>query len=126
MSGIVDEIVSLLKQHGLKVERKNVIKGVFNDLPVKIVISVQPNTIRLTVEKPEDLYDQLVGIFDEYEDVDSFREFIDGLLDEIIDIESKITVLAKSKGMDVESYVDDELDEIRDVVEELIEEREGS
>lgn len=125
MSSVVDEIISLLKQHGLKVDKRNVIKATFKELPIKMVIAIQPNAIRLTIEKPEDLYDQLESIFDEYEDADSFRDFVEEVLDEVTDLESKIMVLAKSKGLDVESYIDEELDEIKDMVEELIEEREG-
>ncbi|MEM0356006.1 MAG: hypothetical protein QXT88_00180 [Desulfurococcaceae archaeon] len=124
---VIEEIKKILELHDVKIVVKNsIVKAKIGDTPFNLVIDLKDigkNIVNVSLEFEEDPSEYLEKLLEEHDDINAFRDAVEIIVDEIHNINSKLMVVLRKKGIDVVSSVIEDLDEINDVIEELIEER---
>lgn len=124
---VVKEIRKILELHDAKFHSEDsIIKAKFSETPFVLVIdlsSIDKNMVNISLEFDNDLDEYLGELYEEHDDVESFRDDIESIREEIRIVDSKLQVVLRKKGIEVNSSVVEDLSEIDDAVEELIEER---
>ncbi|MEM4431350.1 MAG: hypothetical protein QXO78_01245 [Desulfurococcaceae archaeon] len=124
---VIEEIKKILELHDVKIVVKNsIVKAKIGDTPINLVIDLKDigkNIVNVSLEFEEDPSEYLEKLLEEHDDINAFRDAVEIIVDEIHNINSKLMVVLRKKGIDVVSSVIEDLDEINDVIEELIEER---
>lgn len=127
ISEVVNEIRKILELHDVKFHSEDsVIKAKPDETPFSLVIDlsmIDRNIVNISLEFENDLDEFLEELYDEHDDVDNFKDAVESILEEIRIIDSKLQVVLRKRGIDVDSSVAEDLSDIDDAVEELIEER---
>lgn len=124
---VIDEIRKILELHDVKLDvEDSIVIAKINDTPFSLVIDltgIDKDVVNMSLKSEEDPRDYLERLLDEYDDMDSFRDAVESIMDEIHNIDSKLTIVLRKKGVAVESSVAEDLSDIEDILEDLVEER---
>jgi signal transduction histidine kinase len=120
---IPKELVDLLKEHDLEVERKRTrIIATHKELPVSLIIRISGDKAIIELEAGDELRDVLVDLIESGEDIESM---VDDVLSELRDIAIEASQLLSDKGLEVELRLREGESDIRDVLEDVMEEYGG-
>jgi len=121
---VVDEITVYLKKEGLKFQkRKGTLTIFYPDLEIQLVLKIDESSRKavLSLDYDEELRDHIADLFDSGEDVE---DIIDTAISEIRDIAVNISNILESKGYSIEDKISEGEKDIRDLMEEVLEEYE--
>ncbi len=117
---IPKELVDLLKEHDLEVERKRTkVVATHKELPISLVIRVSGDKAIIELETSDELRDVLVDLIESGEDIESI---VDDVLSELRDIAIEASQLLSDKGFEVELRLREGESDVRDVLEDVMEE----
>ena len=121
---VVDEITVYLKKEGLKFQkRKGTLTIFYPDLEIQLVLKIDESSRKavLSLDYDVELRDHIADLFDSGEDVE---DIIDTAISEIRDIAVNISNILESKGYSIEDKISEGEKDIRDLMEEVLEEYE--
>ncbi|WFO76140.1 hypothetical protein J4526_04720 [Desulfurococcaceae archaeon MEX13E-LK6-19] len=121
---VLDELREILEDHELDVEvRDGELQGVHGTLPIAIVIAIDEDNNRATIELRalEDLEDVMNELVESGEDL---RSIVDEVLSEIRDIAIELSRILESRGYKVSVNIREGESDVRDLMEDIIEEYE--
>jgi hypothetical protein len=120
---IPKELVDLLKEHDLEVERKRTrVIATHKELPVSLIIRVSGDKAIIEFEAGDELRDVLVDLIESGEDIESM---VDDVLSELRDIAIEASQLLSDRGLEVELRLREGESDIRDILEDVMEEYGG-
>ncbi len=121
---VLEELREILEDHELDVEVKDgELQGIHGTLPIAIVIAIDEDNNRATIELKalEDLEDAMNELVESGEDL---RSIVDEVLSEIRDIAIELSRILESRGYKVSLNIREGESDVRDLMEDIIEEYE--
>ncbi len=114
------DLLELLKERDLVVKaKKNNIVATHTELPVSLVYRFSRKNVVIEIESSDDLVDYLVDLAESGENIE---EVVDDILSELRDIAIETSKLLGDKGYKVELKLREGENDVRDRVEEVLEE----
>ncbi len=121
---MIDELIKLLEDRDLEVKRqKGIIRATHQSLPVVLVITLREKNraAKISIEPGDELSDVLADLIESGEDVEIL---VDDVLSEIRDIAIEAGQLLEKKGYKVEWALREGENDVRDALEDVLEEYE--
>jgi len=121
---MIEELIKLLRDRELEVKKqKGTIRAVHQTLPISLVISIRDKSrsAKIAIEPEDDLQDVLADLIESGEDVEVL---VDDILSEIRDIAIEVGQLLENKGYKVEWALREGENDVRDALEDILEEYE--
>lgn len=121
---VLDELKEVLEDHDLDVKVEgNKLWGMHETLPVAVVIVVDEDKSRATVELKalDDLEDAMNELIESGEDL---RAIVDDVLSEMRDVAIETARILESRGYSVSINIREGESDVRDLMEDIIEEYE--
>ncbi|ADI32266.1 hypothetical protein Shell_1166 [Staphylothermus hellenicus DSM 12710] len=117
---IPQELIDLLKERELEVKkRKGRIIAAHSELPVSLIVRLSGSTAIIELEAGEELEDVMSDLVESGEDLESI---VEDVLSEMRDIAVDVSRLLSDKGFKVELRLREGENDVRDAMEEIIEE----
>ncbi len=120
----MDELIKLLKDRDLEVKKqKGIIRATHQSLPVTLVITLREKNraAKISIEPSDELSDVLADLIESGEDVEIL---VDDVLSEIRDIAIEAGQLLEKMGYKVEWALREGENDVRDALEDVLEEYE--
>ncbi len=117
---VPEELVELLKNYELRLRKgKNSLRAYHQSLPIMLVYKFRKKNVVIELGYEEELREHLEDLAEEGEDMETY---IDDVLSELRDIAIESGRLLEEKGYSVELRLREGENDIRDLMEEILEE----
>ncbi len=117
---VTEELVELLKNYELRLRKgKNSLRAYHQSLPIMLVYKFRKKSVVIELGYEEELREHLEDLAEEGEDMEAY---IDDVLSELRDIAIESSRLLEEKGYSVELRLREGENDIRDLMEEVLEE----
>ena len=122
---VSEEVVKVLEDFDLKVKKtRNVVRAMHSELPVYLIVRLNPSKKKAVIElePDEELNDTLVDMIESGEDVE---DVVDTVISELRDAALEVSRVLEEKNYEVSLKIREGERDIRDQLEEVLEEYVG-
>lgn len=117
-----DELLKILEEKDLEITKKRgYVRATSKTLPISLLIKHKSKNVWIEIEPGEELSDVLADLIESGEDIE---DVVDDVLSELRDTAIEISRLLEEKGYSVELRLREGENDVRDILEDLIEEYE--